>query len=211
MSKLIKRKICPHCHEIFEAKRKNHLYCSNSCRVMACYRRKGYVYQSGHYIKESSAPLGKASVLKSDVAHSCTDIPTVVPVTFSDTEQTGMKDLSVRRVDEISMAGVLENAIGSGIVAIGKHILFDRDEAKIIKETLSTVREILRLVRLQQQPAQPGQGILQPKKGIGRQLLPPVVKTNPDIRLQTKVSPDTSKTTHQQILKRMGLDPNKYG
>ena len=122
-----------------------------------------------------------------------------------------MKDLSVRRSDEISMAGILENAIGSGILAIGKHIIFDQDEEKNKKETQEAVKEILQWVRLQQQSPQPGQGIMQPEKGIGRQLFPPVVKTNSGMRLQTGINPVASKTTHQQILKRLGLDPNKYG
>lgn len=178
---------------------------------MACYWRKGYVYLSEHYIKETSAPLGKAATLKSDVVLPYTNIPTVVPVTFSDHEQSGMKDLFVRRSDEISMAGVLENAIGSGIVAIGKHIIFDQDEAKNVKEIREAVKEILQWIRQQPQVPQPGQGIMQPKTGIGRKLKSPVVNTNSGIRPQKEVSPPASKNAHQQILKRLGLDPNKYG
>ena len=211
MSNLIKRKICPHCHEIFEAKRKNHLYCSDSCRVMACYRRKGYVYQSGHYIKDTPAFLGKDPSMESVGALPCTNSTSVIPVNFADSGQSGMKDLSVRRSDEITMAGVLENAIGSGIVAIGKHMIFDREEAKNVKETREAVKEILQLLRLQQQTAQAGQGILKPDKGPGRQLLPKVFNTNAGIRPLPENSPAASKTTHHQILKRMGLDPDKYG
>lgn len=47
-------KLCKHCNNYFEARRKNHVYCSTSCKTMASYKRNNYKYMSGHYIKQEN-------------------------------------------------------------------------------------------------------------------------------------------------------------
>ena len=47
-------KLCTHCSNYFEARRKNHVYCSTSCKTMASYKRNNYKYMSGHYIKQEN-------------------------------------------------------------------------------------------------------------------------------------------------------------
>lgn len=49
-----KIKSCKHCHEQFEARRSNHVYCTNSCKTKASYKRNDYKYVSGHYQKEET-------------------------------------------------------------------------------------------------------------------------------------------------------------
>ena len=40
---------CKHCYEEFEQRRRNHLYCTQSCKTMASYKRNNYKYVSGRY------------------------------------------------------------------------------------------------------------------------------------------------------------------
>tara|TARA_R110001592_G_scaffold10559_2_gene54541 strand:+ start:140 stop:592 length:453 start_codon:yes stop_codon:yes gene_type:complete len=49
-------KNCKHCHELFEARRSNHVYCNTSCKTKASYKRNGYKYISGHYQKAEIVP-----------------------------------------------------------------------------------------------------------------------------------------------------------
>ena len=48
---------CQHCSSQYFPSRKNQKYCSNSCRVMACYKRNNYKYQSGRYVKQKDPQL----------------------------------------------------------------------------------------------------------------------------------------------------------
>jgi len=47
-------KPCKHCGEYFTPRRKNHLYCTSSCKTLASYKRNKYKYNPGHYIVEPS-------------------------------------------------------------------------------------------------------------------------------------------------------------
>ena len=44
---------CKHCEEFFTPRRKNHLYCSSSCKTLASYKRNRYKYSPGHYEKNN--------------------------------------------------------------------------------------------------------------------------------------------------------------
>ena len=46
-----KSKICSFCGDLFTPRRRNHKYCSPSCKTQASYERNGYQYQSGHYVR----------------------------------------------------------------------------------------------------------------------------------------------------------------
>lgn len=45
-------KQCKFCKTDFEPRRKNHVYCTTSCKTMASYKRNKYKYVPGHYQKE---------------------------------------------------------------------------------------------------------------------------------------------------------------
>jgi len=49
-----KEKLCKHCGELFTPRRKNHLYCSSSCKTLASYKRNKYKYNPGHYIVDTT-------------------------------------------------------------------------------------------------------------------------------------------------------------
>ncbi|WP_157491959.1 hypothetical protein [Gelidibacter mesophilus] len=49
-------KNCKHCHQNFDARRRNHLYCTLSCKTLASYKRNNYRYVSGHYQKDNMLP-----------------------------------------------------------------------------------------------------------------------------------------------------------
>jgi len=50
-SRIVFAKQCIFCEAYFWPRRKDHKYCSGSCRVKACQKRKGYTYQQGRYQK----------------------------------------------------------------------------------------------------------------------------------------------------------------
>jgi len=49
---MTKEKPCKHCGEYFTPRRKNHLYCTTSCKTLASYKRNRYKYSPGHYQKD---------------------------------------------------------------------------------------------------------------------------------------------------------------
>ena len=49
-----KEKFCKYCGELFTPRRKNHLYCTNSCKTLASYKRNKYKYSPGHYQKDNT-------------------------------------------------------------------------------------------------------------------------------------------------------------
>ena len=49
-----KEKSCKHCGEYFTPRRKNHLYCTSSCKTLASYKRNKYKYSPGHYEKNNT-------------------------------------------------------------------------------------------------------------------------------------------------------------
>ncbi len=49
-----KEKLCKHCGELFTPRRKNHLYCTGSCKTLASYKRNKYKYNPGHYVKDNT-------------------------------------------------------------------------------------------------------------------------------------------------------------
>jgi hypothetical protein len=58
-NRIILAKKCQHCGAEFFPLRKNKKYCTDSCRVLACYARKGYQYQSGRYVKKKETNLSE--------------------------------------------------------------------------------------------------------------------------------------------------------
>ncbi|NOQ92295.1 MAG: hypothetical protein GQ552_06210 [Flavobacteriaceae bacterium] len=50
-----KEKLCKHCGEYFTPRRKNHLYCTSSCKTLASYKRNRYKYSPGHYEKNNTS------------------------------------------------------------------------------------------------------------------------------------------------------------
>lgn len=56
-------KHCKHCNNRFEARRRNQLYCCQSCKTLASYKRNGYKYVSGHYEKSPDSNKEKETGL----------------------------------------------------------------------------------------------------------------------------------------------------
>ena len=48
-----KEKPCKHCGEYFTPRRKNHLYCTSSCKTLTSYKRNRYKYNPGHFQKNN--------------------------------------------------------------------------------------------------------------------------------------------------------------
>jgi hypothetical protein len=67
-----KEKFCKNCHELFEARRSNHIYCTTSCKTKASYKRNNYKYISGHYQKTEvvAKSEGLSVAVKTDIIES---------------------------------------------------------------------------------------------------------------------------------------------
>ncbi len=55
--RVVMTKNCLHCGSPYFPRNKRQKYCSDSCRVMGCYKRNGYKYKSGRYEKENEFNL----------------------------------------------------------------------------------------------------------------------------------------------------------
>jgi hypothetical protein len=86
---------CPVCGHYFFARRKNHKYCSESCRVMASNMRNGYIYQDGSYKKPKLKPTGVAS--------------DEIPILNS---EEALKESISKLKQKITVAGIGESALG---------------------------------------------------------------------------------------------------
>jgi hypothetical protein len=110
---------CPQCGEKFYQRRKNHKYCSNSCKSQASYERNGYKYQSGRYVKNKEAQvktLGAAQTEKSSAQE---------------------KGLDWKNVAESAIAG-------AGVEAT-KYLLHDRfviQELKAINQKIDSLTQV---------------------------------------------------------------------
>ncbi|MBU2974987.1 hypothetical protein [Zobellia sp. B3R18] len=57
-------RLCKHCSQLFNPRRKNHVYCCTSCKTLASYKRNQYKYVAGHYQKnETSLTKNKSDLL----------------------------------------------------------------------------------------------------------------------------------------------------
>lgn len=104
-NRIVFAQYCQHCNEQFFPKRRNHKYCSSSCRALACYKRKNYKYQSGRYVKPSHE-MGKIGE---------TDTPLISPNTFD-------------------WQNFKESALASAATETAKYLLHDRHVLHEIKE-----------------------------------------------------------------------------
>jgi len=105
---------CAHCGSEFYPRRVNHKFCSASCRVMACYKRKGYKYKSGHYVKNVAIPKEKITSLE-------------------DVEKQS------KPRTEFNWNNTLESAVAMGAVETVKYLTHDQKVMNILKSIKQTI------------------------------------------------------------------------
>lgn len=199
MCQKTKVKDCRHCSESFEAKRKNHYYCSASCRVMACYKRKGYTYVSGHYKKPQLETVGEVLVYRSvSVSPEPPETSAKVPV--------GKQQLTTKGVDAITVTGIAENAIGSGIVATAKYLMHDMPMMELIKELHEVLVALPRRIS-QQQAKQMAKGMNSASQNQLQQSKQSGHKSASNQPLSNQAN---SAISQQLNTKRLGIDPNPF-
>ncbi len=115
-STIILARTCPQCGGPFWPTRKDKKFCSPSCRVMACYKRKKYVYKGGSFKKGEAKLKNDHLVIKNE------NIPRP-------------PDLSPKR--SITTAGIAESLIGASAVQLAKYGLVERPLEKKIDRILS--------------------------------------------------------------------------
>ncbi|WP_224995939.1 hypothetical protein [Cesiribacter sp. SM1] len=205
MCQKIKIKNCIHCFESFEAKRKNHRYCSASCRVMACYKRKGYTYVSGHYQKAIHPvinAIGAESLYPTPMP--APSMPSQVPA------QNVLQETAPPQTNGMTGSGIMESMVGAGAVALGEYFAFYQPMLVQMKEMRQMLNAMgLKLNAIQQDrqtnPLMSFSGI-QP---IDQQ--PPIIKGGNPPTQGIKPQKEPPLTPHQLTIQRLGLDPNKYG
>lgn len=94
------KKPCKHCEEFFTPRRKNHLYCTSSCKTLASYKRNKYKYNPGHYIVDPSTKKVQETGLS---------LPADLEITLS-TLTDKIEKLSVSRNSESINSGSVTNA-----------------------------------------------------------------------------------------------------
>ena len=95
---------CKYCKEIFKARRRNHIYCCNSCKTLASYKRNEYKYIAGHYQKQTEEQP------KTNIA-----IPTKTETAINLLEDR------VKKMDKINSASITNSAIGALAVSTALH------------------------------------------------------------------------------------------
>ena len=97
-------KICSFCGDIFTPRRRNHKYCSPSCKTQASYKRNNYQYQPGRYIRN-------AEVLKLEQEEKA--LPSVIDEKFTELSDK-IEKLSVENSKgSINVNSVTNAAIGT--------------------------------------------------------------------------------------------------
>lgn len=96
-------KTCPNCQEQFEARRKNHKYCTTSCKTMASFKRNKYKYQSGRYIK---------------------DTPDTTPTTNSQTTDLSQLNSKLNKLNSLNATNAMAGTLAADAIKFaGKKLL----------------------------------------------------------------------------------------
>jgi hypothetical protein len=108
-SRIVFAEKCKYCGSDFYPRRKDQVYCSQSCRVQYCYKKNNYQYRDGSYKKEESNYLTVQSLKGVDKPQVIED-----------------------KNDGIKLNRTIETALGAASYDIAKN-LFTKDENKPLK------------------------------------------------------------------------------
>jgi len=113
-SRIVFTRRCAHCGSEFYPRRVNHKFCSASCRVMACYKRKGYKYKSGHYVKNPAV---------------------------TKKENTSLKEVEKQKKPQskFNWNNTLESVVAMGAVETLKYLAHDQKVMNILKSIKQTI------------------------------------------------------------------------
>lgn len=92
-----KLKYCKYCNELFAPRRRNHLYCTSSCKTMASYKRNNYKYIAGHYQKITQTNPKKLPV----------------PITQKVEKSITSLENRVQKMDGVNVSSITNSALGS--------------------------------------------------------------------------------------------------
>ena len=117
-------KTCNHCQETYLASKKNQKYCSNSCRVTACYDRNEYKYKSGYVQNE------------------------VIPKVEEKFELGGLETIEKQTQEPtMNIGGAF---IGSGLAIAAEHVLKslvpEEDKPLTLKQSKELTKQLMELI-----------------------------------------------------------------
>ncbi|RCW93633.1 hypothetical protein [Winogradskyella arenosi] len=98
------KKDCNYCQNEFNARRKNHIYCSNSCKTLASYKRNNYKYVAGHYEKKEITITKNRENVSNLVLNAIKELENKIEV--------------IAAQPEINSSSISNSAIGSAAVDV---------------------------------------------------------------------------------------------
>lgn len=115
-------KICNHCSQEYVASKKNQKYCSNSCRVTACYERNQYKYKSGYQKTTQQNQLVKQDKLQPQL----------------------------KVLEEEKESGITEAFIGSGLAIAAENVIktfvSKEDKPLTLKQSKALTKQLTQLI-----------------------------------------------------------------
>ena len=142
-----KSKICPFCGDIFISRRRNHKYCSPSCKTQASIKRNNYKYVSGHF--ERSDEVVKAE-------NESKIQPAVVDVKLANLSSKLDKISNDNDKGNINTKSVVNSAIGTAtsdaLLHVGRRMFAPetlpatKGDINIIRNDILTLKKMIQRV-----------------------------------------------------------------
>lgn len=142
---------CKYCLSDFEPRRRNHFYCSESCRTMACYERNKYKYRSGSYVPSERLKIDSNDLEDVEMGQSSSK-----PLKIDSQPLQGSLGTAGGMVKtELSGAGIMNAAIGAAIAKVFEYFtvanknkpLTKKEAAELFQIVLDQQMEILAELR----------------------------------------------------------------
>ena len=136
-------KTCNYCEELFTPRRKNHKYCSPSCKTLASYKRNNYEYNPGRYVRNDE-------IVKAEEKEKA--LPTVVEERFLKLSEK-VEQLSINQkngsINANSVVNATLGAAASDVLILGARRLIAPDTLPATKGDIARInREMAEIKQL---------------------------------------------------------------
>lgn len=136
-------KNCKHCDDLFKARRRNHVYCSTSCKTLASYKRNEYKYVPGHYMKNPDKEIDNN---KLSVPAAMNDqIKTLEDSIIKLTENQNKTGLDVSSIKNTAAGTLVADASVYGIKKIfaPKTLPATKGDVEILENKIKELRDLI--------------------------------------------------------------------
>ena len=141
----MKEKACAHCGETFIPRRRNHKYCSSSCKTMASYRRNNYEYKSGCYNKNTEVVKAEKEALSkvsTDIENKLNSLSEQIDLL---SKNTNKGSVNVNSVTNAVIGTATSDAIIYGVKKLlaPKTLLATKQDVSNLKNEIDNLKLIL--------------------------------------------------------------------